>query len=190
MATRVALQYGVLTGGRVGRHFCAALRNAGYELVDDARSADIIIGHSAGCFWLPQAPTKQRLVLINPPYWPGKSVKERAKSRANSHLHFRRFGYSFSQWLWRTGWGMYYGIFDMHRNRLMARVAREYELDKIIQNHQALIIRNTHDDWLTPAAKALLDPHKDVKVVEIAGDHDNLWLNPAPYIAAIQEFTK
>jgi hypothetical protein len=185
MATKVALQYGVLTGRRVGKKFCKTLAEAGYQLVQNAQDADIIIGHSAGCFWLPQAPTKQKLMLINPPYWPGRSVTERAKARARTHLRYRRYGYNFKQWLWRSAWGAFYGL-DIPRTRLINRVAREYELEKIITNHTAVIVRNSDDDWLTPDVEKLTHDHPGVQVVHIPGDHDDLWLNPRPYVEALE----
>jgi len=187
MGTKVTLQYGVLTGKRVGSKFRQALSKAGYDIVPTPEDADIIIGHSAGCFWLPKAPTQQKLVLINPPYWPGRTVSERAKARTRTHLKYKKHGYNLKQWLWRTTWGAYYGL-NVPRTWLIHRVAREYELEEVIKNHTALIIRNTEDDWLTPEVHALKDQNPDLQVVHIPGDHDDLWLNPQPYIDALRKW--
>lgn len=190
MATKVALQYGVLTGQKVIRPLLRALENASFSIVQEPKEADIIIGHSGGCFWLPQAPTSQRLVLINPPYWPGRSVKSRIVSRTARYFTFWKYGYSVRAWLWRSWWGIYYGLTELPRHRILGRESPNYQLEAMISNHQALIIRNTHDDWLTPQYAELLKEHPGLRFFEVPGDHDNCWINPEPYVTAIQEFAE
>ena len=51
-----------------------AFEKLGYIAEADAAQADIIIAHSAGCFYLPKVRPQQQVVLIGPPYWPGRSV--------------------------------------------------------------------------------------------------------------------
>ncbi|HEY1064394.1 MAG TPA: hypothetical protein VGE30_03840 [Candidatus Saccharimonadales bacterium] len=188
MASKVALQYGVLTGERVGRPFIAALQKAGFEITSRPESADIIIGHSGGCFWLPQAPTKQKLLLINPPFWPGRTVKSRIIRRTLTYFMFWRHGYTLPRWLWRSGWGIYYGITELPRHHALGKQSSRYRLEAIIERHTALIIRNTADDWLTPNYKQLLNKHQGLSFAELPGDHDNCWINPEPYVRALKSF--
>ncbi|MDB5169843.1 MAG: hypothetical protein JWN82_239 [Candidatus Saccharibacteria bacterium] len=187
MATKVAIQYGVVTGPWVGKKFRRALTAAGYRHVEDIAEADIIITHSAGCFWLP--PSDQPLLLINPLYWPGKTIRQRVKDRARSHRHYRQNGYPLGYWLGRTWWGVYYGIVDYRRTRKIMNYAEQFDLPQAIAaiaGRRVVIVRNDKDDWLTPDLDSLRAANPKLSIISVPGDHDNCWYNPEPYIAAIR----
>jgi len=189
MAAKVAIKYGIFTGKHVGKKFRRALVAHGYTPVDDISAADIIIGHSAGCFWLERTKPNQKLVLIDPPYWPGKTAKQRAKSRTNSHLHYRKNGFPLHYWIRRTWWGLYYAVIDVPRNRKIVRYADSFDLKQVIEGRSVVLIRNQNDDWLTSNLKDLAAINPAMKIVHIPGDHDDCWFNPKPYIKAINELT-
>jgi hypothetical protein len=182
----VALQYGIASGERQGKRFRRALKQAGYKVIKDAAKADIIVAHSAGCFWLPEAPTHQKLMLIDPPYWPGKTVGERGKQRLKTNLHPRKQNYHIPYWLARNLWGLFYVIRDIKRTRAIVRLAGIYDLATVVQNHRALLIHNDDDDWLTANLEELDQTNPNLIVRHLPGDHDNCWYNPQPYIDLLQ----
>lgn len=184
--TTVIVQPGLFSGPPQTRRFRQLLRKAGYDIARDASKADIIIGHSAGCFDLPSAPTHQKLMLIDPPYWPGKTVRQRARARMRSNFRFRSYGYSTRWWLVRNLWGAYYALFDVRRTRDIMTKVEAYDLDQIISNHQAILVHNTDDDWLTPDLDDLERRHAGLNVVHLPGDHEDCLHNPQPYVALLE----
>jgi hypothetical protein len=186
MATKVAIQYGILGGPLRGAKFNRALRAAGYQTVKHSSDADIIIAQSAGCFWLPDPKTNQPLLLINPPYWPDVSVKARVQARSKSNLAFRAFGYPFSHWLWRNILGVLYALRLAH-NRRAVQDAQTFDLETAIKGHRAIIVRNESDDWLTPDVDNLKADNPGLQVMHLPGDHDDCWYNPEPYVTLLNK---
>ncbi len=182
----VKIQYGIFSGERTGKRFRKALRKAGYRIVKDANQADIIIAHSAGCFWLPTAPTHQKLLLIDPPYWPGKPIRDRAAAFGKTHLQFLSYGYTIRYWITRNLWGLYYAIRDFRRTSAIIKFAQIYDLDETIENHQVLLVRNEQDDFLTPYLQTLQSHHPTLRIVVVPGDHDDCMFNPQPYVDLLQ----
>jgi len=186
MNNKIKIQYGIFAGEGNGIRLRKALRAAGYEVVKTADQADIIIAHSAGCFWLPEAHSHQKLMLIDPPYWPSKTIRERARSRSRNNLRYRRFGYSFRYWMARNLWGAYYAIRDYRRTMRIVRHAPAYDLSAIVHNRTVLLVRNEHDDWLTPDLDELEASNPKLKVAHIPGDHDHITHHPEVYVRLLQ----
>lgn len=184
MSTRVAVLYGIVSGQRIGKYLYTALEQAGYSLVSDPKDADIIIAHSAGCFWLP---AHTPAILIDPPYWPGRPAAHRVRNRLASYMHLRRNNYTLKQWLWRTLWGSYYAVFDFRRNNRIISYADHFDLKTVIKDRPVVIIRNGNDDWLSPAVHELAASNTNLSIVDIPGDHDDCWIHPEPYVAALKQ---
>lgn len=185
--TKVKIEYGILSGKLSGARLERALRSAGYELVDDALQAEVILAHSAGCFWLPEAPSGKKLVLIDPPYWPDKSIRERARSQRRANLQFRQFGYSFFPWFRRNLWGLYYVVRDIRRSLRIVRYAREFNLENTIRTHDhILLVRNHSDTWLTPEYARLKQLNHTLETVELPGSHEDLTHHPERYVELLQ----
>lgn len=187
MKVRVALTYGIFTGPHVGIAFRKELINAGYEIVTSTHIADIIIAHSAGCFWLPNASKKQKLLLINPPYWPGRSMNERVRARLVNYPYFRQRGQSFKSWLVRTFWAAYYIVTDVPRSLRIIKRSYSFDLKEVLKGRRVHIIRNEHDDLLTPRFDELGNEFTLVTMTSLPGDHDDCWANPMLYIAELQK---
>ncbi len=129
---KIAVIPGIFAGNYVTRALRKALERSGHKVVSDTASADIVLAHSAGCFWLPPADPKQTVILIDPLYWPGKSVGERARSRARSNAHFRDHNISFDAWLARNLWGTYYAMVTAPRTIRIIRQSRTFDLPSVI----------------------------------------------------------
>lgn len=186
MSRKVKIAYGIFAGERNGRRLRRALRQAGYGITRKFGDADIIIAHSAGCFWLPPASKSQHYLLIDPPYWPGRAVGERARSRARTNFRFRTYGYPLRYWLARNLWGLYYAARDLPRTVRIVRFAAKYDLEAIVRGRNVTLVRNEHDDWLTPDLERLQTVNPQLRTVEMPGDHDHFSYHPEAYVHLLQ----
>jgi hypothetical protein len=136
--------------------------------------------------WLPEPPSTQTFVLVNPPYWPGKTIGERAQARGRSNFQFWRHNIPFRQWFVRNLWGIYYSIREPLRTRYIMRHMANYDLEQTIRNHKVVLVRNGHDDWLTPQLDHLQKANPDLQIIHIPGDHDDSIYNPGRYVNLLQ----
>jgi hypothetical protein len=80
MAVNVAVLPGWAAGKWHTRQFESALSAAGYT-ISDVLHSEVIIAHSTACKLLSEKNPATLLILIDPPYWPGKSVSKRYSDR-------------------------------------------------------------------------------------------------------------
>jgi hypothetical protein len=186
MSKSVALIYGFAEGPLHGKKFTRALQTSGYEVVNNPAEADIVITHSAGCYYVPFLHNHQRILLINPTYWPGKSRRKRAIARIRFdllHILPTRQGPYF---LHKTMWNLFYAVTDSARNRDIIHRSGRYLLQASLDHHRTAIVRNTADPWLTPDVEHLRKAHPKVQIFHVPGDHDDCWLHPERYISLLQ----
>jgi hypothetical protein len=186
---KVHIIFGVLSGDVLGRRLRKELRAAGFNIARKRDQADIILAHSAGCFWLEDARPDQLLVLVDPPYWPGRTVKDRAKEKSDANFRYRRYGYSHHLWLNKNAWGLYYAVRDMKRTIRIAKHVKDYYLPGVIRDKQAVIVRNEQDAWCTPDLEPLKNDNSKLKIIEVPGEHDDLFFNPKRYAELLQSIT-
>lgn len=190
--SKVAILYGIGEGDYHGRAFVAELQKAGFEVVRDARKADVVVTHSGGCFFLPPLELRQKFVLINPPYWPDRSlVNCTIQKVAIDFIDFVKDGKILS-WLWKTvinlaHIGRY--IFKVLTITLHAHKQRFYEA---IHDEHTIIIRNDQDAFLAPNAEQLLEQKvgRIAPFYHLPGQHDACWREPKPYIDIISKFAR
>lgn len=166
------ISYGILGGERSMRRFIQALAQQGIQAIADPTKADILIAYSAGCFWVPKPTKNQRLILVNPPYWPGRSLLNRAWQRAFSNAHPKQYGYTWRAWATRQLWALYYTPRDVLQAGRIILAARHYDLATVVQEQPAAILRSQHDDWLTPEYAQLKKLNKHTICIDAPGDHD------------------
>lgn len=190
MSKKVKILYGILGGEHSGKRLIRALRQAGFEIVQTASEADIILAHSAGCLWVPPRAPKQKVVLVDPPYWPEKTIRERAKVRARSNFRFYQHAYPLRIWLARNLWGVYYGIADFKRTMHIIRAIPAFDLERLTQSRPIVLVRNQYDDWLTSDLADLRRASPNLQLVTLPGDHDDFNYNPKPYVDLLQSLAK
>lgn len=84
---------------------------------------------------------------------------------------------------------MYYAIRDFRRARCIVRYAPQYDLPSILQGHDAVLVRNEHDDWLTSDLADLQRRNPKLRIVHLPGDHDDISHHPERYADLLQLFT-
>lgn len=187
----VKLEYGIFSGAHSGSKLEKALRKAGYTIVRNAADADIIMTHSAGCFWLPAVSNGKKLILIDPPYWPGKTVRDRSRSQRRANFHYQQYGYPFFPWFRRNLWGVYYAVRDLPRTIQIIRRVFKFNLEDIVRDHdQLLLVHNQYDTWFTPDFAQLKKFNGKLKTMELPGSHEDITHHPERYAELLQSFVK
>jgi len=186
MSEKVKIQYGIFGGEGSGRRLRKALQQAGYVVTKKVAEADIIMAHSAGCFWLPDASSGQKIMLIDPPYWPERSIADRRRTRIRRNFQFSTYAYPPLQWVTHNLWGVYYGVRDHKRTKRIIRHAPTYNLEQVVKNRPVLLVRNEHDDWLTPDLDAIQRTNPKLRVVHVPGDHDDIIYHPKRYVELLK----
>jgi hypothetical protein len=175
----VCVLFGGAEGERIAINFFRALKEAGFLIVKDSSKADIIIAHSAGCYMLPETVRARKIILINIPHWPGKSIFRGLLQKTKHDLQFS-LSNRYRRWfVYKTIWNTWYFLridtaLKMFRGRIRGRLWEDMSAEKII-------VRNTEDAFCGPDLSTLPFKH-DVTHVALSGQHDDLWINPKPYI--------
>lgn len=71
---KVCIIYGFCEGPRLAGRFLHALAEAGHTSVSDPYAADVVIGHSGGCYLVPTDLPARQVIFIGLTHWPGKSI--------------------------------------------------------------------------------------------------------------------
>ncbi|HUB93249.1 MAG TPA: hypothetical protein VMB52_01990 [Verrucomicrobiae bacterium] len=184
MILSIAILPGIVSGKQTTRQIQTLLRQAGYRVVKDPAEADIVLAHSAGCLWLPMVASQdQILVLVNPPYWPGRTVRERIRDRSRSNAQFYTYDIPLLAWITRQCRGVYYAVRNPLRTRYILQNIASYDLRETVRGKRRIIVvRNRHDDWLTPDLAELPQLNPNLMLVHIPGEHDDFNYHPQRYV--------
>lgn len=187
---KIALIYGIGEGDYHGRTFVAELQKAGFEVVRKPEEADVILTHSGGCFFLPPLDLNQKFVLINPPYWPGKSlVKSTVQKIRIDFIDFVRDG-KLLQWFYKTTINIAHILRFIFKSLTITLHARRQRFYEALRDENTIIIRSDQDTFLSPEADQLLKQKYShaIPMYHVAGQHDTCWRDPQPYIDIITRF--
>jgi len=174
--------YGFCEGPQVSKRFCAGLEKLGYRVIADPSQADLIIGHSGGCFLLPEHIRAQRILQIGIVHWPGRSVLGSLlrKLAADIKNHHREGALQF--WVHKTFWNFVYFWRPLHVSRMLQGRKRGLHW-----RYGALttVVRPELDVFCTPELQKLPFAHAP-RFVRLPGQHDDCWRNPTPYLKLLQ----
>jgi len=186
-APTVCILYGFCEGPLEAIRFRRLLRAAGYQITTSSATADIIIGHSGGCFLVPEHPAAKLIIQIGIPYWPGRSILKSLCLKIIADWRDHHKGGSIRFWLRKTGWnGLYF--WNMVNNVRMLRGRHAGTLWRF--GSVTTVVRPEKDPVCTPDASALPFTTPP-RFITIPGQHDDCWRYPQDYIALIQaEYAK
>ena len=166
------------------RQFRKALANAGFSVIKDRKSANVVIAHSAGIYAIPVHSAATLLMLIGPTYWPGQPLIKRMvrHTRTSRRYHVTNFGWRY--YLWKKSLEVYYffrrHIYMWHGIRNNNRLARLNQLISL-PGRRTIIVRNKDDPFSSPELKQKIK-NKNMRFIELPGVHDDYVTNPKPYI--------
>ncbi|HET9850755.1 MAG TPA: hypothetical protein VFP35_04010 [Candidatus Saccharimonadales bacterium] len=159
----------------------------GWELASEPDKADIVIAHSSGCYSLPKLGKTNLTILIGPPYDPGRSIFMCIWQNIIGDLP--------SQLRW---WGLaklvrvrlancWYALRYPLRHIKIWRSLRQTFLIAV-ENSETLVIRNNSDAFCSEQIKILVKDYKNIRLVELAGLHEDCWIHPKTYVALLARF--
>lgn len=157
------------------------LKKAGHEITRYLREAEIIITHSAGCYFIPYDHKHKLTVVIGPPYWPGAPILWRTFQHVvlQAPQQIRKWGLWY--WIRHRLWNIFYAFTSPFRTIKIWRSLKSALLEPKNQNN-VLIIRNDSDVFCSPNVRDFSRKHKNIKFAQLPGLHDDFWTNPKPYI--------
>lgn len=168
--------YGWAEGRWHARQLVKALCDAGFT-ESSKQEASVILAHSAGSFFVPQNSSHQICVLVGFPHWPGKSLMQ-----ASVQKLWRDFiSSNFKYWLLKTSWNIFYlarhPVLTYHKWQALNQLHPFSVIPKT-----AIMVCNQADAFCPPNLSSLI--HNSV--INLPGQHDDLWLNPQPYVLVAQ----
>jgi len=152
-----------------------------FALTSNTREADIVFAHSSGCYSLPENNAKL-IVLLDPPYWPGKSIFSRIVRHVilDAPKQIRRYG--LKRWLNLRFYNLIYAITRPWEHIKIWRSLRQTL--KISSKSSIIIIRNKDDAYCGPQLEALAKISK-ARFVEHEGLHEDCWMFPKAILSEI-----
>jgi hypothetical protein len=155
------------------------------EPTDKPEAADIIVAHSSGCYSLPAAAKTARVVLIDPPYWPGKSIPSRVLKHSfiDAPKQIKRYGLHF--WLALRAWNLVYACKNPSRHIKVWRAIKT-SINIAAESKEGLLIHNTEDAYCSPKI-ADLSGLAGLKFIEMEGFHEDCWAYPERIIKQIEQ---
>lgn len=159
-----------------GKAMEAALKKAGF-VEAPCSDATVLIAHSVGCYLITPSEKNKVIIIIDPPYWPGKSITLRLLKKVWHDHENSSILYWFEKIFWNT-------VYIVTKPSINVRSFRAVHVPDPFAtiSERATIVRNERDFFCTPELAELVKN----RVVSLPGLHDDCWHNPAPYVALIQ----
>lgn len=180
----VAIKPGWAGGSWHIRQFEQAVKAAGFN-VSGVDHADVIIAHSIACYDLKQKTPAQYYMLIDPPYWPGKSIYGRflEKQRMDTHTIVKKYGWKYA--VQKLFWGLVYVLARPNYTSLSLKHGGKLDFLNELKDKGVLVIRNQQDYICSPSIHVALAGYPHVYYRNLPGEHDDYYTNPQPYIDLI-----
>ena len=185
----VAIKEGWAGGEYFTRQFRQALNGAGFTLTD-VKHADAIIAHSTACYDLSEQTPATIYILIDPPYWPGKSILGRAISKKRTGTSTVSRNQGWKQMIKETFWeGIYIASKPGYTSVALKKNAGLDFLGRLGRK-SIYLIRNQDDEFCSPDIQTALAAYPNVTFVPMPGEHDDYYTNHQPYINLLNHYFK
>lgn len=161
------------------------LEAAGGRFAKKVEKADIIIAHSAGCHMITSGLPAQLVVLIGPTYCPGRSLLIRAAKEwlFDSLFYFRNL--LIVPWLLKNIYYLVYGLLHPLKSLRIFQLIRQPLPEATLHGYKTLVIRNIDDYFCDQTIDELVQAWPSSALKKLPGRHDDIWVNPRPYIETI-----
>ncbi len=126
------------------------------------------------------------IVLINPPFWPGKPLIISGMQKLLWDYRAHKLRGQKLRWLLKTWWNTVHLIRFLSKSWTISLSARKHDFYAALHHHKVVIIRNQDDAWCTPDIQELLEPQIHLDLHTLPGQHDDCWTDPEPYVQVIQ----
>jgi len=183
----VALIYGLAEGPWCSTTFRAALRDAGFDVVNDAAKADCVVAHSGGHLLLPSRYYKT-VLLVTPSC--GNKYKHVlrdhvAKLRRDNQLaRTRKFAMRWWGGLGKNAW--YFA--NVRRNWQLYKMSRSPAGQTLphCNAHTAVVLVCKDDPWSSGINASTANNAPRYAYATYEGGHDDIWYQPQPFAALLR----
>src|SRR3990167_926909 len=162
--TKVAIIYGWAEGPWQGRSFNRELKKHGLEITTDIRRADVVIGHSLGCYLIPENARSKLVLLISLPYWPNRSVFYSLTQKLKSEMVHHRRSKSLGWW---TNKMIHNTWYILCRPQLSYYVLGRWPVDHLPDgaSSRVIVVRPTDDTFCHPEVMSLVEKARNYKYI-------------------------
>lgn len=165
---------GSLRVSALAKKMRAHAREKGYSITKNMELADALIAHSGGCFLLPSEGKAKQVLLIDPPFWPGRHPLRGLIPK------IRREQKNF-EWMIRSLYDFGYFMLKIPHWFRMDRAIRRGEI-KHPHDARVVLVRNKEDDFTHPTEVIDYAIRRCWTLCSMVGQHDDLWIGPAKYL--------
>lgn len=180
--TQVAIIPGFTEGDWHTKKLRQRLHQQGFVVINQPLQADIVITHSAGWYEAPAPQFGQLHVHIGPPHWPGRSLTRRMLAKVLIDLRYYHRQGAHGHWVQKTLWSGYYLV---RYPRRWTKLYSRYRPEGVVPAPPNTVFIWNHDDTFTHHTQ--LEPLGG-QLHSLPGIHDDIWLNPEPYVTIIQTY--
>jgi len=173
------------------RKLAACLINNGFTQSKKVEDADILITHSAGCYFAAEAGKAKLVMLINPSYGlggAGAGLGQVNDTLFGAPRQIRQWG--FINWLQMRSWNAYYLLSQPHRSLKILKYIKSDPVS-LPGAEKIIFLDNDSDRDHTSAVEKVRAAHKNVVYIPHPGLHEDCWINPQPYVDLLhKEYNK
>lgn len=155
-----------------------------FQLERDAAKADVIFSHSSGVYSLPGISPHQIVLIVDPPYWPGRGIVSRIIQNVltDTPAQIKDFGVGF--WLRLRLANILYIIIEPWRHiKIWRSLRKTFELS--LKAERVALIRDRQDAYCGQAVRSLLKGYPSIRYIEVDGLHETCWAHPKRYLDVI-----
>lgn len=178
----VGIIYGWSEGKWQGKLLRRELNTQGFSVTSDIASADILIAHSGGCYLLPENGKANLVLLVGIPWHPTEHPLRGL---------MRKVQYEVKDLWWykKTFFNIWYLL---TRPLRWVRMYHAWKSKRLPSTSESIVlaVRNKNDHFMHPVDSAALATSRGWKMENLTGHHDDLWINPKPYVELIKRHLK
>ncbi len=170
---KVSIIYGWSEGKWHSKQLRKRLEASNFTVVNDHKSADIIIAHSGGCFLVPKATSAKYILLIGLPLWENKFIFKSL---------FEKIKLETKDWWWYKK-TFYHVVYLLAKISHWLRMHRSWRRKTLPENSASSIflLRNNDDAFVNAEESQALAKEKGWQYIDVYGQHDDIWVNPKQY---------
>lgn len=185
---KVCIIYGLAEGPKIAKRLIKSLTEQGFGLTNNPETADALIVHSGGQYFLPPQ-IQSKIVLLAGPC--NGYIRE-SRFLTQMQKAFIDLGRSaknrqLAWWLYKSFWNTIYLFSNHDKHKIMLQSIRRHQRKlPPIRAKKAAVILYKNDPWSWHMDKSELTSAQKSALISHPGGHDDLWANPAEYVSVLK----
>ncbi len=188
--TTIAIVPGWAEGAWHTKGFKDELNSHGVQVTKNPRDANVIIAHSAGCYFVADLQKAKHIILIGLPYWPGRTLIGSLVRKLYYEFRHHHQTNDMGWWINKLVHNIMY-IFTKPRITYKSIVYRwQQRLPTSRKGQEIILIRNSGDTFCHPKIVKIFEKANSYRYIEMPGPHDDCWKSPNAYIDLLKKELK